>query len=109
MINIEAFSEVDIRIGKIVAVVSHEKARKPMYRLTVDFGADIGKRNIIAGIKGYYLEADLINKKVACVVNLNPKVIAGVESEGMILAAGEGEAVALLVPDKDITEGSRVH
>lgn len=109
MINIETFSEVDIRIGKIVAAESHEKARKPMYKLTVDFGAEIGKRSIIAGIKEYYSEADLVNKKVACIVNLNPKVIAGEASEGMVLAAGEGEAMALLVPDKDMTEGSRVH
>ncbi len=109
MINIEAFSEVDIRIGKIVEAEVLEKARKPMYRLVVDFGADIGKKRIVAGIRDYYSGEDLVNKKVACVVNLSPKVIAGEESEGMILAAGEGEALALLVPDKEIAEGSRVH
>jgi len=109
MVSIDAFSDIDIRVGKIVDVQDHEKARKPMYKLTVDFGAEIGKRTIIAGIKSFYSKDELLNKKVICVVNLDPKMIAGVESQGMLLAAGEIEKVAVLVPDKDMDEGSKIH
>ena len=108
MVGIDAFSSLDIRIGKITNVEDHEGARKPMYKLTVFLGDEIGTRTIVAGIKAKYTKEELINKKIACIVNLDPKVIAGIESQGMILAAGE-EEIAVLVPDRDMQEGSRVH
>jgi export-related chaperone CsaA len=109
MASIETFSALDIRIGRIVAVEDHEKARKPMYKLTVDLGRELGIRTIVAGIKAYYSREELMNKKIACVVNLDPKIIAGVESRGMLLAAGEEDEISILVPDKDVAEGSRIH
>ncbi len=109
MVDIETFSTLDIRIGRIVGIEEHEKARKPMYKLTVDFGAEIGLRTIVAGIRGDYEKETLKDKKVACIVNLEPKMIAGVESQGMLLAAGDTGNVAVLVPDKDIEPGARVH
>ncbi len=107
MVGIDAFSALDIRIGKITGVEDHEGARKPMYKLTVFFGEEIGSRTIVAGIKAGYTKEELINKKIACIVNLDPKVIAGIESQGMLMAAGE-EEISLLVPDRDMAEGSRV-
>lgn len=107
MVGIDTFSALDIRIGRIVAADDHEGARKPMYRLTVYLGEELGSRTIVAGIRGRYTKEDLVNKKIACIVNLEPKAIAGIESQGMILAAGD-EEIALLVPDRDVPEGSRV-
>ena len=109
MVNIDTFLSLDIRVGRIVAVEDHEKARKPMYRLTVDLGQEVGMRTIVAGIKSHYSKEELVNKRIVCIVNLDPKMIAGIESQGMMLAAGEEDKVAILVPDKDMPEGSRIH
>ncbi len=109
MVSIDSFFSIDIRVGRIVSVDDHEKARKPMYKLMVDLGPEIGIRKIIAGIRDKYTKEELINKKIVCIVNLDPKVIAGEESQGMVLAAGETDRVALLVPDKDMPEGSKIH
>lgn len=109
MVDIGAFSAFDIRIGRILSVEDHEKARKPMYKLALDFGSEIGIRTIVAGVKSDYSKEELVGKKIACIVNLDPKMIAGVESQGMLLAAGDTGSIAILVPDKEVEEGSRVH
>lgn len=109
MATIEDFSRIDLRVGKIVGVEEIEKARGPLYRLSVDLGGELGTRTIVAGIKNQYTKDLLMDKKIVCIVNLDPKTVAGVESQGMLLAAGEGEAIAILVPDKEIAEGSKVH
>lgn len=103
------FAALDLRVGRIIAVEDHERSRKPMYKLTVDLGQEIGMREIVAGIKTHYSKEELMNKKIVCIVNLDPKVIAGTESWGMLLAAGEEDRIAILVPDKDILEGSKIH
>ncbi len=109
MVDIATFSSFDIRVGRIMSVEEHPTARKPMYKLTLDFGAQIGIRTIVAGIKSDYAAGELLNKKIVAIVNLDPKMIAGIESQGMILAAGEIGSVAILVPDKDIEEGAKIH
>jgi len=109
MVGIEEFNSIDIRVGKVVEVNDHATARKPMYVLKVDFGGETGERIIVAGIKDRYTKEELLGKKVAFVVNLEPKSVAGVVSNGMVLAAESADALALLVPDRDIEQGSRVH
>lgn len=109
MVSIDSFFSLDIRVGRVVSVEDHEKARKPMYKLAVDLGPEVGIRKIVAGIKDHYQKEELINKKIVCIVNLDPKIIAGEESQGMMLAAGETDRVAILIPDKDMPEGSRIH
>ncbi len=109
MVTFDEFAKLDIRVGKVLNVEDHEKARKPMYKLTIDFGPEIGQRQIIAGLKASYSKDELMNKKVVCIVNLDPKVIAGTESQGMVLAAGENaDAISLLTVDRDIEQGNRV-
>ena len=108
MPNISDFANFDIRVGKIVDVQDHETARKPMYRLTVDFGAEIGSRTIVAGIKNFYEKEQLINKKAIFIVNLDPKIIAGVESQGMLLAAEDESVISILVPDRDVGIGGKI-
>jgi methionyl-tRNA synthetase len=109
MATVEDFAKLDIRIGRVVNVEDHPTARKPMYKLTVEFGPELGTRTIIAGIKGRYAVDELLNRKFAFIVNLDPKNVAGIESQGMLLAAGDLENVSILVPDREIEEGSKVH
>lgn len=109
MVTIEEFKNIDIRVGKVVEAKAHEGARKPMYILRIDFGSEIGERTIVAGIRDRYSIEELQGKKIACVVNLDPKQVAGVDSNGMILAAESGEVLSLLVPDREIDQGSKVH
>lgn len=108
MVSIEEFKQLDFRVGKIIEVKEHEGAKKPMYKLTIDFGEEIGKRTIVAGIRAIYTKEELQDKKIVCVVNLEPKMIAGIESQGMILAADDSSDIVLIVPDKDIKEGSKI-
>ena len=110
MVTIDEFKNIDIRVGKILEASVHEKARNPMYVLRNDFGSEIGERMIVAGIRDKYTREELEGKKIACIVNLEPKGVAGVMSNGMILAAeSEDGKLALLTPDRDIEQGSRVH
>ena len=109
MASIDDFQKLDLRIGRVVSVEDVEKASKPIYKLPLEFGEEIGTRTILAGIKNFYGKEALLNRQIVCIVNLDPKTIAGVESQGMILAAGEAERIALLVPDKEMDSGSRVH
>lgn len=108
MATIEDFAKLDIRIGRIKDVEDIEKARKPLYKLEIDFGAEIGVRTIVAGIKEFYSKEQLLNRQVACIVNFDPKPIAGVESNGMILAAEDGTGIAFLAPERELAEGSKV-
>lgn len=109
MATINDFSAIDMRVGMIVEVEEHAAARKPMYKIVVDFGTEIGKRTIVAGIRSLYTRDELMNRKVVCVVNLEPKTIAGIESQGMLLAAGDESSISILVPYRDIEIGSRIH
>ena len=109
MVSINEFLQIEIRVGRIIGAEPHEKAKKPMYKLEVDLG-ELGTRQIIAGIASKYRKDDLIGKLITVVTNLDPKEIAGEKSNGMLLAAEDGEGnLALLVPDKEIKEGSIVH
>ncbi len=109
MANIDDLSKIELRVGRIIEVQDHDGARKPMYKLRVNLGQELGERTIVAGIKDIYSKDELLGKEIVCVANLEPKIIAGVESQGMLLAAGEGDEVSLLVPDREIGEGSRIH
>jgi methionine--tRNA ligase beta chain len=110
MATLEEFKSLDIRVGKILEAKTHETARKPMYVLRIDFGGEIGERTIVAGIRDKYEREELEGKSIACIINLEPKKVAGVDSNGMILAAENSEGVvSILVPDKQIEAGSRVH
>jgi export-related chaperone CsaA len=106
MISIEDFAKLDIRIGKIIGVEDAE-TRKPMYKIKVDFGP-LGTKQAIAGIKPNYAKEELLNKKFVFVFNLEPKKIANILSECMILAATQDDKVVVLQPEKDIETGSKV-
>ncbi|MCD6547424.1 MAG: tRNA-binding protein [Nanoarchaeota archaeon] len=108
MIKIEDFQKLDIRVGKIISAEVHEKARKPMYKLKIDFG-ELGVKNAVAGITEFYKPEELIGKTIVAIVNLEPKVIAGFKSECMTLGALDGNKFALLMPDKEVKLGSKIY
>ena len=101
----EVFKKLRIRIGLIVEAEKVEGTDK-LLKLKVDFGDE--KRQIVSGIAQFYKPEQLIGKEFPFVVNLEPRVIRGVESQGMILAISNGEKIVLLKPQKKVPTGSPV-
>jgi tRNA-binding protein len=108
MATIEDFQKLEIRIGRIVEVRDLLEARKPSYRLTINFGP-LGMRQSVAAAKTDYTPDRLLDREVVCVFNLPPRRIAGVSSEVLVLAATESDgALRLLVPDPPAELGSHI-
>jgi export-related chaperone CsaA len=109
MITFDDFQKVDIRIGEIIEIEDAD-TRKPMFRIKIDFG-ELGVKQTVAGIKPFYDKEELLNKKVAAVVNMEPKKMGAAMSECMVLAAvvGDNEKVVVLEPEKDIETGAKVY
>ena len=106
-IPFEEFSKLDMKVGKIVEVEEIPQARKPMYKLRIDFGLG-GTKQCVGGIKAYYTRDQLLGRQVVAVLNLQPKPIAGIMSECMMLAAFDDTDVSLLRPDKEMALGTKV-
>ncbi len=105
MITYDDFAKLEIRIGKIISVEKIENADK-LLKLEVDFGDE--KRQIVSGIAKWYQPEDLIGLQVPVLVNLEPRVFMGVQSQGMILAAGTEDKAVLLNPAEEVPLGSKV-
>ncbi|MFA5614474.1 MAG: methionine--tRNA ligase [Methanoculleus sp.] len=103
LISIEEFAKLDIRIAKVVSVEAI-KGSKKLYRLIVDLGGE--KRQVVSGIAQFYTPYELVGMDVALVANLAPAKIFGVESRGMVLAAGD--EASLLVPARPVEPGTKV-
>ena len=102
------FERVEMRAGTIVAVDALPKARKPSYRLTIDFGP-YGTRRSSAAVRPFYAKAELVGRQVICVVNFPPKQIAGFVSEVLTLGVMEhGGRIVLLQPDQPAERGARI-
>ena len=106
-ISIDDFAKVEMKVGKVVSVEDIPEARKPMYKLVVEFG-DGATKQCVAGIKTFYSKDDLLGRLVVAVLNLQPKSVAGVMSECMLLAAYNETELSLLKPDKELSVGSKV-
>ncbi len=104
-ISIQDFSEIDLRVAVIKSAEEHPDADK-LVVLKVDAGD--GEKQLVAGIKNHYSMEELVGKKIIVVNNLAPAVLRGVESQGMLLAARDGDEVVLLTTEKDVGPGSRV-
>ncbi len=104
----EDFAKLDIRVGEIVRCDPLEKAKKPAYRLTVDFGAEIGLRQSSAQLTGLYRPEELPGRQVLGVVNFPPKRVAGFVSEVLVLGVYAGEGVVLIAPDRKVRNGDRL-
>ena len=105
MVTIKDFEKLEIKIGEVLSVEEVPDSDK-LYVLQVDVG---GKQiQLVAGLKNHYQESELVGKKIAVITNLEPAVIRGVTSEGMLLAAIDENTVSVLTPDKEVSVGSKV-
>jgi tRNA-binding protein len=108
LIGIEDFQRVDLRVGRIVLAEDFPKARKPSYRLTIDFGP-LGTRRSVAALKTDYALDELTGRQVVCVFNFPPRRIAGFDSEVLVLAATEEDGtLRLLSPNPGASLGSYI-
>ena len=105
MITIDDFMKLNLVVATIKQVEEHPNAER-LYLLTVDLGEE--ERTLVAGIKEYYRPEELIGKQLVMVENLEPATIRGVESRGMLLAAGEEKALGLLAVDAAVPVGTKV-
>jgi methionyl-tRNA synthetase len=105
-VTIDEFARMDLRIARVLEVEKVEGS-KNLLKIQIDIGSE--KRQIVAGIAQQYSPEDLQGKDIVVIVNLKPAKIRGIESNGMLLAAEEGEDVVLVVPDRKIDVGSGVH
>ena len=109
LIDIEHFAKIKFRVAKIIAAEAVPKSKK-LIKLQVDLGAELGQRQILAGIAEFKTPESLIGQKIVIVANLKPAKLMGLESQGMLLAAGgvNGSPFSLLQPSADVPEGSPV-
>lgn len=105
-ISYDDFAKLDIRVGEVKAVESVPETDK-LLKCTVDFG-ELGTRTIVSGIAQYRTPESLVGKKLPYIVNLAPRMLRGVESQGMLLAASVGDDIALLIPDKETPPGTKL-
>jgi tRNA-binding protein len=103
------FAAVDMRVGRVVAVDDFPEARKPAWKLTIDFGDEIGVKRSSAQVTNYGRE-ELEGRLVVGVVNFPPRQIGPVRSEVLVVGASDTEGrVILLAPDADVPLGARIH
>lgn len=108
-ITFDQFLAVDIRVGRIVAAEPFPEARKPAYKIVIDFGPAIGERKSSVQITENYAPEDLPGRMVAAVVNFPPRQIGKFMSQVLTLGfPGETGAVVLFAPDKDVPLGGRL-
>lgn len=105
-LSIEEFQKLALRVGVITSAEDHPNADRLLV-LKVDLGEG-SPRQLVAGIKGAYQAAELVGKRVIVVANMKPVTLRGVESQGMVLAAQDGTALALVVPERPIQAGGTV-
>jgi methionyl-tRNA synthetase len=105
MVSFEDFKKLDIRVAKVLEVNDHPNADKLLV-LKIDTGEK--QKQIVAGIKKFYNKQDLLGKQIVVLDNLEPAVLRGEASEGMLLAAQGEETISVLIPDKPVKQGSKV-
>jgi len=105
MITLDDFKKLELKVAKIIEVKEHPNADK-LYLLTVDLGDR--KKQLIAGLRKHYRPDELKGKQIIVIDNLEPVVIRGIKSEGMLLAAQDDERISILIPEKEVKLGSNI-
>ena len=106
-IQYEDFAKLDIRIGTVIAAELVPETDK-LIKCTVEFGEELGQRTIVSGIAEWKKPEELVGRQFPYIVNLAPRMLRGVESQGMLLAASDGGGVALLAPERTLPTGTRL-
>ncbi len=105
MISFKEFQKIELKVAKIINAERIRGSNK-LLKLEIDIGDET--RQLIAGIAGFYSINDLIGKEIIVVVNLEPKIIFGFKSEGMLLAADDNGKPVLLEPEREVSPGSKI-
>ncbi|MBI4449495.1 tRNA-binding protein [Candidatus Uhrbacteria bacterium] len=109
MISYDDFTKVDVRVGTIIAADEFPEARKPAYKLTIDFGPEIGMKRSSVQITTHYTRAELVGRQVVAVVNFPPKQIGPFISEVLTLGLPDASGnVVLLTPTKSVPNGGKM-
>jgi tRNA-binding protein len=109
MIPFADFEKVDVRVGKVIRADAFPEARKPAYKLTIDFGAEIGTKRSSAQLAVHYTPESLVGRLVLAVVNFAPRQIGPFMSEVLTLGVPDAAgAVVLIVPDAEVPPGGRL-
>ena len=108
MATFEDFMKLDIRVGTILEAEEFKKAKKPAYKLEIDFGEEIGIKKSSAQITNLYTPKELIGKQILAVVNFPKKQIADFLSEVLVLGTYSKEGVILITPDKKASNGDKL-
>ena len=108
MATIDDFAKLDIRVGTIIKAENFEKARKPAYKLEIDFGEEIGIKKSSAQITDFYKVEDLIGKQILGVVNFPPRQVADFISEVLVLGTYSEGGVILIKPDFKAKNGDKL-
>lgn len=106
MVTYEEFKKLEIKVAKIKEVTEHTNADK-LYVLKIDVG-EPQEKQIVAGIRNFYKPEELIGKEIVVINNLEPAVIRGVESQGMLLAASDENGISVVSPLREVKVGSIV-
>ncbi|MFA5996144.1 MAG: methionine--tRNA ligase [Candidatus Paceibacterota bacterium] len=107
-ISIDEFSKIEVSIGTVRSAERVPETDK-LIKCIVDFGEESGSRTIVSGVAEYTMAEDLVGRQLAYVTNLEPRVIKGIESNGMLFAVGSGESFAFLTPDREVPPGTSAH
>lgn len=105
-ITYDDFAKLDIRIGTVLAAERVPETDK-LIRCTIDFG-ELGERTIVSGIALFRNPEELVGKQLPYIVNLEPRMLKGIESQGMLIAASVENGIALLNPDTPVSNGTRL-
>jgi tRNA-binding protein len=109
-IGFDDFLKIDIRVGTVIKAELYPEARRPAYKVWVDFGAEIGVKKTSAQATAHYNLENLIGRQVAAVVNFPPKQIGKFMSEILVLGFPDGDGeVVLMVPEQQVPNGGRLY
>ncbi len=108
MATFDDFMKLDIRVGEVVRAEVFEKAKKPAYKLWVDFGEEIGTKQSSAQITQLYTPEELVGRQVLGVVNFPPRKVADFSSEVLVLGVYAEQGVVLIQPDQAVKKGDKL-
>lgn len=108
MANFNDFGKLDIRVGTVISAEVFDRARRPAFKLKIDFGQEIGIKKSSAQITDFYTPESLLGKQVLAVINFPPKQIADFISEVLVLGTYSNGGVILITPDKPASNGDKL-